>query len=918
MSLSLALNNALSGLSVNQKALSVISHNLSNANTEGYTRQVLDLSASYYNYQGSVGTGVQVDAISRKVDLFLQNAIRSQSSAVGQTTVIQDYFEKIQTIIGEPGDTNSIDEYIQTFFNAIQNLAETPDSVSQRENAVDSGITLAQQVADLATRLQEFRYQADQDIRISILDINEQLRNLENLNIAIAQADVMGTSKADLQDDQDRAMEKLSEYLDIKVSVKDSGQINIFTSAGITLLGEYAYELTYSPAPAIETFTQGKTLNPIMVRATNDRGQLVGEPVALVTGGTEDTVTTGLRTGKLKGLLDLRDDEIPNVLNQLDQLAGTMRDTFNAIHNLGSAYPGTNELTGTRAVSPETRSQWEGGVRIAVLQEDGTPVPAPYDDESYTGWRPLTLDLSTLKSATGDQLPTLQTLVDEINNYFYPPPVKAELGNLNNIQLVADTDRLPNSTSSFSFDFDLDNISGLPANFYMTDVQVVNSLGVPITAVTTPAPRSALNVGPSATYDTTVGSNIVTVNATDHGFSIGDRVFLTDSGLASVNGIPGSLVGGVYVEITSVINADSFTFDAGSPATAPGPVISAIPAFAYGAWDTIDAGEKTRTRDAGVVELDLTGFTNSAYYDITVTVGVDDEQGSVGQIQSGTITYRIYNNQTNLYNDRFNAQSSAGQVTRVTTEDTSPLMRAILVDEDGAEVPSTNGVYVADRPAFLKLVTYDDTHGITIEDLGSKELGIPIGTDKRSATNRGFSHYFELNNFFESNIPTDTGDTVKNSAQNMAVQQRFWNDSNLISLGTLELSNQPADPDATPLYTYERNISGNTIIQRLAKLGITQTVFAAAGGLAATNTTFNGYAGNILAYSATTTVRATTDNRDNTTILNGYQERSDAFSGVNVDEELAFMQVFQQAYAASARIITTTNEMFDTLLGAFQ
>lgn len=916
MSLTLALNNALSGLSVNQRALSVISHNLANANTEGYTRQVLDLSSVYYDAQGSEGQGVRVEDISRRIDTYLQRTIRNQTSLVGQTSVMEDYFEKIQIQLGEPGADNSIDEYIQNFYDALQTLAETPDSVSYRELAVDSGITLAQELYDLAYSLEDFRYEVDRDIVDVTRNINQELLNLESLNISIGRANVMGTSKADLQDDIDRSLKRISEYIDIDVTYDETGAVSVFTNSGITLLDDYAYQLSYSPAASVGQIVDGQDFKNIVVRALDDRGQPVGQPVNLVSSGFEDSVTTTLRSGKLKGLLDLRDQYIPNILDQIDQLASTMRDSFNAIHNLGSAYPGTNELQGTRDLTPETRSEWEGAVRIAVLEEDGSPVQSPYPDELYTGTRPLLLDLASLQSAKTDGLPTLQTIVDEINNHFYPPPVKAELGNLNNIQLVADTDEMPTFPGNFSFDFDLDNISAEDADFFVTNITVLDSTGANITALNTPPPRAALNVGPSAAYITTAGSNVVQINAVNHGFSVGDRVFITDSGLANVNGIPAGVIGGQYFEITSVVNANSFTITAGSAATATGGVVSGTPVFAYGAWDTIEAGEKTRTRDAGVVDLDLSANPTSAYYDITVSVGVDDGLSSAGEIRTGTITYRIYNYQNHLLNDRYNATDVSGQAEKVATSDTTPFMRAILVDADGNEVPSTNGWYVEDRQAYLKLVTFDDSHGIVIDDLGSKEIGITTGPDKRNGTNRGFSHYFELNNFFASNEPTNTGDTVNNSAINMRVEQRLIDNANLISLGTLELSNQPADPEATPLYTYQRNVSNNTTIQKLAKLGIENITFATAGGLSSTSTSFTGYAGNILAYTATTSVRSANDNTDNQTVLQGFQERSDAFSGVNVDEELANVQIFQHAYSASARIITTTNELFQTLLDA--
>ena len=134
MSLSLALNNALTGLAVNQKALSITSHNIANANTEGYSRQIIQQSAQYIN---SVGVGVKIEDVVRNVDKYLQRSLIRQGSDVGYADVVNVYHERLQVLLGQPGGQNTLDEYITNFFNDVQALAETPERVSFRETAVD-------------------------------------------------------------------------------------------------------------------------------------------------------------------------------------------------------------------------------------------------------------------------------------------------------------------------------------------------------------------------------------------------------------------------------------------------------------------------------------------------------------------------------------------------------------------------------------------------------------------------------------------------------------------------------------------------------------------------------------------------------------------------------------------------------------
>ncbi|MCI5050032.1 MAG: flagellar basal body protein, partial [Rickettsiales bacterium] len=110
MSLTLALSNALSGLEVSQNALSTTSNNIANANTEGYSRQIVDQSAVTIN---DIGNGVQVADISRRVDVYLERTISSEIYKLGYNEVVDDYYDRMQILYGEPGANKSIYEYFE-------------------------------------------------------------------------------------------------------------------------------------------------------------------------------------------------------------------------------------------------------------------------------------------------------------------------------------------------------------------------------------------------------------------------------------------------------------------------------------------------------------------------------------------------------------------------------------------------------------------------------------------------------------------------------------------------------------------------------------------------------------------------------------------------------------------------------------
>jgi flagellar hook-associated protein 1 len=906
MSLYVALNNALTGLNVNQRQLALTSQNISNANTAGYSRQVGQQEAIAID---GLGAGVRISEVTRKVDIYLQRSIRLKTSDVGGAEAVNDYLERAQILLGRPGGQDSIDEKVNGFFDALQRLAETPDIPSRRTTAVSGGFQLAQDLSSTSYSLNELRYQADRDINESVSFINDQLRNLTALNTAINRARALGNSSADLEDQQDQAIRAVAQYMNVQTVNKSTGEVFLYAPNGIPLVDESTYQLQYSPIGTFDVLTQNGTISALQVFRTNANGTFTSDlPYTLATAGTSSSITTVIGSGKLKGLLDIRDKIVPDMVAQLDSLASVLRDRVNAIHNAGSGFPGANTLSGTREIIASTAFEWSGKARIGLVDGSGNPITSPYTDETDSGGiRPLIIDFSKLNSGQGAGKPSFQAIIDEINTHFGPPQNKAKLGNLNSINLVTNNDQIPGLTNTINFDFELENIARNTEDFWVTGMSVVDNLGVTMGPSTLNVPQVALS--PLNTYTTGLpGSTAVTVNTlTPHGYQNGQTIFLSTPPGGPFNGVPAGDLGGFFT--ISNVTTNGFEITVATPSAAAGPV-SVAGQVSRARYDTAVAGEKSRTNDAGSVTANVAPNPFATFYDVTVNVATKNDSGAV---VTSTITYRVPNNQVNKRNDRYypSTVSGAGTLTIPSTNQT--YMRAILVDKNGNEIGKNNGNYL-DDPGFIKIIGGTTDMFISIDELDSKQLGLPNDVPPVAGTNRGFSHYFELNNFFKSNKPTSTGDTVAGSALNMAVESRIISDNNLISTGTLSRSNQPSDPAKLPRWTYQRFSGDNDLAQKLAKLGIEASTFSTAGGLPASSISFNGYAGQILGYAASTASTAESTLDDNNILLNGFRERSDAISGVNLDEELANTVIYQNAYSASARIISVVNQMFDELV----
>jgi flagellar hook-associated protein 1 len=209
------------------------------------------------------------------------------------------------------------------------------------------------------------------------------------------------------------------------------------------------------------------------------------------------------------------------------------------------------------------------------------------------------------------------------------------------------------------------------------------------------------------------------------------------------------------------------------------------------------------------------------------------------------------------------------------------------------------------------------SYGVAIDEFDSKQIGKPDSAPAELGTNRGFSHYFGLNNFFAANKPIITGDTVKGSAYNLRVQDRLLENANLITTGTLTLQQASTQTLNNDVYTYARYSGDNSTAQRLARLNSDLVSFDAAGGLPATQQSLQGYSSQLLGFISQRSSEATDSATNAKVLLDGFVSKSDAGSGVNLDEELANTITFQNAYAASARIITTVNKMYEDLLQSF-
>lgn len=325
MSLNSIMNIATSGMNAAQTQLRVVSDNVSNVNTPGYIRKVADQQS--WASQGT-GAGVEIARIRLATDRFLQAASLTAGADAGRQAVRYELFDQIQSLFGDPGADSGFFSQIDSIFSAFTTSAENATSGALRQDAVWKTQAAFDEAARISKSIQGAREEADGRIRTAIDRTNGLLEQIEKLNVDIAKANVVGTDSTGAQTIQATLINELAEIMDVRVTNRSVGGVEVRTGAGILLAGQGATTLEYKPAGIVSSET---VFNQITVLEPN---------------GLKRPLTEGLASGELKGLLELRDVDAPAAAERLGELMTRLADELNRAHNASSAVPAPAVLNG--------------------------------------------------------------------------------------------------------------------------------------------------------------------------------------------------------------------------------------------------------------------------------------------------------------------------------------------------------------------------------------------------------------------------------------------------------------------------------------------------------------------------------------------------------------------------------------------
>lgn len=308
-------NTSVSGLLAFQRALDTTSHNITNANTVGYSRQLPEFMTRQPQYSGGnwTGSGVDVASINRAYDNFLSGQSRSASSAYNQSSTYATQAERVSNLFGN--STTGLTASMQNFVNSLQSVADTPTSMAARQTMLSQAQTLVDRFKSYDASLRSFDSQVNAAIGSEANAITSLAQGIAELNNRISNGYAQtGQAPNDLLDQRDRMIDELATHVNVSVVKADDNSMNVFIGNGQPLV-------------------VGNV--PATVVATSDPYDPTRKRLAIQSNVGSIDITNSLSGGNLGGILSFRTQMLDPARNTIGQLSVALADVMNQQHNAG-------------------------------------------------------------------------------------------------------------------------------------------------------------------------------------------------------------------------------------------------------------------------------------------------------------------------------------------------------------------------------------------------------------------------------------------------------------------------------------------------------------------------------------------------------------------------------------------------------
>jgi len=314
------LQIAKESLFTNQSSISVTSNNIANVNTPGYSRQSPVIETWESQTVGGLvfGRGSRIGDITKSYDQFINNSIVAEKSVLGWWESKESSMSQIESVFNESSG-NGVNELLNDFWNSWHDVADSPESLAERGVLQADGQSLSSKFNKMVFDLRTVQNDANNRIISTVDEINTLSKEIAELNAQILGQEVSGGSANSLTDQRSLKLEELSQLIGIQV-LPSNHQVTILTVTGQALVAENeSWELKAEINPENSNFYS----------------------IKYVEDGNLRDLTNKISGGELKGLLEIRDETVPEYIERLDFMAATLISEVNKAHSQGYGLDGS-------------------------------------------------------------------------------------------------------------------------------------------------------------------------------------------------------------------------------------------------------------------------------------------------------------------------------------------------------------------------------------------------------------------------------------------------------------------------------------------------------------------------------------------------------------------------------------------------
>jgi len=390
-----------SGLSAAYTALETTGNNIVNANTPGYSRQIVEFAAQVSaGVSGTyIGQGVAVASVTRAYNELLTRQVDSAQAAASQTGTRATLLNQVSNLFAST--TSGLGVAVNQFFAQVQTLTQQPSNVAVRQSMLSSAQQMAASFTDAYAQLQQMQQSANQQIGQEISTVNSTTKQIAKLNDQIALASAAGGSPNDLLDQRDQAIKTLNQSIGISTLKQSDGSLNVFLADGQPLVvGDQVTQMAMGTDP---TNQQNVTVG------TKAGNTLIPLPVSSTAGGN------------IGALMQFSLQDVPTVENQIGRLATVISSQFNQQSQLGQDMNGAAGVNVFSPLSPtviaSTTNATSGGApaeTVSATFSDTTQLQASDYRLQVVGGAYQLTRLSDGQQTTLSSLPSTPATVDGI------------------------------------------------------------------------------------------------------------------------------------------------------------------------------------------------------------------------------------------------------------------------------------------------------------------------------------------------------------------------------------------------------------------------------------------------------------------------------------------------------------------------